>query len=193
MIRLFTILYKLDFTKLPSARSIFKAVDKRLNTATEHCPICGTRGGMSGHDAYEHDLVEYGPGGLTDDRITVRRVICKSCDKTSAVLPDVLIPHKSYNIIFILTVLKAYYFRKEPVAMVCARYGISVSTIYAWKRRYLSHKCLHLGRLEKYLFYEDPHIAKPSDICFTEFLCDFFRRFGFSFLQYKEATESGSG
>lgn len=193
MIRLFTILYKLDFTRLPTARSIFEAVDKKFNAAKERCPVCGTKGCLSDHDTYGHDLVEYNDGRLADGHIAIRRFICKSCGKTAAILPDVFIPHKSYNILFILMVLKAYYFRKEPVAAVCGRYGISVSTLYLWKRRYLSHKRLHLGKLEKYLVGEDPHIAQPDNICFTELPCDFFRRFGVSFLQYKKATESGSG
>jgi transposase-like protein len=48
------------------------------------------------------------------------------------------VPHKSYSILFILHVLKAYFFREETVAALCLRYGIGVATLYAWKKQYWS-------------------------------------------------------
>lgn len=192
IIRLFTILYKTDLNELPSTFYIFKEIDKRFHIHGEHCPNCRAKGRLSFHDDYERNLVAYENEDIQENLIDIRRVMCSSCNKTSAVLPDVIVPYKSYSIIFILHVLKAYFFRTETVTALCERFGIAVSTLYAWKKRYLSHKTLNLGKLEKYFHTQDPHLPKPEEICFTELLYSFFQTFGFSFLQYSYAAQSNS-
>lgn len=166
MIRLFTILHKTNLNELPDALSIFKAIDKSFHIHSAHCPNCKTKGRLAFHDEYSRNLVAYENKGVQENLITVGRVICSACEETSAILPDAIVPYKSYSIIFILHVLKAYFFRKETVAALCERFGIAVSTLYAWKKRYLS--------------------------CFTDLLHCFFQRLGFSFLQYAHTTQFGS-
>lgn len=192
MIRLFTILYKLDFKRLPTSVAIFTAVDKSFHLHSAHCPKCTAKGHLAKHDDYERNLVSFENNCLQENLITVRRVACSSCKTTSAILPDVIVPYKSYSILFILQVLKAYFFKQETVVALCSRFGIGTATLYAWKKRYLSHKKISLGKVEKYLFERDPHLLKPQDVFFTDFLQNFFQRFGFSFLQYSRATISDS-
>ena len=192
MIRLFTILFKMDIDKFPTAISLFKAIYKSFNIFGEYCPECNAKGRLSFHDKYFHNLTDYINNTIQDNCVEILRVCCSSCGHTSAVLPDIFVPHKSYSILFILKVLKAYYLRKETVEAVCLRYGISVSTLYVWKKRYLTHKSIYLGKLAKYFHKEDPHMSEPCNICFTSFLYDFFDRFGFSFLQFSKSAEASS-
>lgn len=192
MIRLFAILHKINLNELPSAMSILKSINKAFHIHGAHCPKCKAKGHLTFHDGYSRNLVAYENGEIEENLIIARRVICSSCNTTHAILPDVIVPYKSYSIMFILQVLKAYFFRKESVAALCARFGIAVSTLYAWKKRYLTHKTLNLGKLEKYLHTQDPHLSEPEKICFTNLLYSFFQKFGFSFLQYSYATQSGS-
>jgi len=192
MLRLFTILYKLDFSKFPTALSLYNAVDQGFHLHSAHCPKCKAKGHLSLHDSYRRYLVVYENGAVQVDWITVRRVKCSSCDTTSAILPDVIVPYKTYSILFILQVLRAYFFKEDTVTALCSRFGIAVATLYAWKKRYLSHKALDLGKLEKYLFQRDPHLRDSLAACSDGFLHAFFQRFGFSFLQHSLATEYDS-
>ena len=192
MIRLFAFLYKLDFKQLPSTVSLFRAIDKGFRLHSAHCPKCKAKGRLNYHDSYGRDLVAYENGSVQENLIAIRRVYCSSCETTSAILPDVIVPHKSYSILFILCVLRAYFFKEMPVAALCSHYGIGVATLYAWKKQYLFHKMLDLGKLEKYLFERDPHLLRPLDVFLSSFLHSFFQRFGFSFLQHSLATVSDS-
>ena len=188
MLRLFTILFNFDLNTLPTALSLFEAVYNGFNIYKEHCPGCKAKGCLKKHDKYLHSLVDYYNNSLHESQVEIYTVLCSSCGGTFAVLPDILVPHKSYSILFIMKVLKAYFFRKETVEALCSRFGISVSTLYVWKKRYLSHKTLNLGKLAKYFYPEDPHLSEPCNICFTPSLRDFFSRFGFSFLQFHNTT-----
>lgn len=192
MIRLFEILYKKDLNELPDAFFLFMIADKAFHLYGTHCPNCRTKGRLSFYPSYERNLVGYGNGSVQENRVTIRRVYCSSCETTSAILPDIIVPYKTYSLLFILHVLKAYFFRKGSVPALCAHFGIAAATLYAWKMRYLTHKVLHLGVLEKYFHTEDPHLSEPASIFFSGFLSTFSHRFGFSFLQYKKATRFNS-
>jgi len=183
MVRLFSLLFKIDLNKLPSASFLFREAYKQFNPNKVHCPECRTMGRFTVYDGYERNLVSYENGAIEAEMVTVKRTKCLVCGSAPAVLPDVLVPYKQYSILFILHVLKAYYFRNESVAAVCERFCIAIATLYAWKKRYLSHKTLHLGKLEKYVHDRDPHLANPSGVCFTGMLQNFYQTYGFSFLQ----------
>lgn len=197
MVRLFVFLVKLDIHKLKTAAGIYHAAMKDFNIHAEPCPGCGAKGHLSWHDEYSHHLADYYDGKLQEGSVAIRMVSCSSCRQTHthAVLPDLFIPYKSYSILFIMLVLRASILRTDSVASLCARYGISTSTFYSWKKRYCTHKSLHLDKIEKYLFEKDPHLTGKTPIYATSFLYDFFRRFCFSFLQYSaypKTTGSGS-
>jgi len=190
MIRLFTILFYMDVNTLPTALSMFEAIYKSFNIHKTCCPGCKAKGRLIFHDKYDHNLVDYINNSLQEGRVAISRVLCLSCGETFAVLPDIFVPHKSYSILFIMKVLKAYFFRTESVEKLCGRYGIAVSTLYSWKKRYLTHKTINLGKLAKYFYQKDPHLTEEPNICFTSFLRDFFNQFGFSFLQFSKAAET---
>ena len=194
MVRLFIFLLKLDIHKLQTAASIYYAAMKGFNIHTQPCPGCGAKGYLTWHDKYNHHLVDYYDDKLQEGSVEIRMVSCSSCKETHtyAVLPDIFVPHKSYSILFILLVLRASILRKESVEALCRRYGISTSTYYSWKKRYCTCKSLHLDKFEKYLFEKDPHLTGHINICSTSFLNGFFKRFGFSFLQYFNTVETGS-
>ena len=180
----------MDVNTLPTALGLFEAIYNNFNIHKMCCPECKAKGCLKFHAKYGHNLVDYIDNFLQEDPVGIYRVLCSACGKTSAVLPDLFVPHKSYSILFIMKVLKAYYFRTESVVNLCERYGIAVSTLYAWKKRYNIHKTLYLGKLAKYFYQKDPHLTGGPNICFTSFLHDFFNKFGFSFLQFSKAAET---
>jgi hypothetical protein len=98
-------------------------------------------------------------------------------------------------------VLKEY-FHTRLTTTICNKYNIAVSTLYAWRDRYLSHVSIDLGAvveaallkkpdflskaalLEKTIWFSAAHICKKDAIR------DFFYRFGFSFMQYNYHAEA---
>lgn len=191
MLRLFTLMFQTDLNKLPSALSIFQDLNKRFNIHSAHCPKCNSKA-LAWHDSYDRNLVAYECGEVETNWVAIRVAECQACYSTHAILPEVLVPYKQYGILFILYVLKAYYFRNETVASLCERFGIAIATLYAWKKRYLSHKTLHLGKLEKYLHTQDQHLSQPGAACSTGFFYVFFQKFGFSFMQYSPSMATRS-
>jgi len=142
---------------------------------------------MKEHDIYTRYLIDYDDGAV-DHNVTIKRVLCNVCETTHAVLADVIVPYKSYCIVFILRVLKEY-FHTRAVTAICRKYGIASSTLYAWRDRYLSHAALDLGAIVEAALQSGARwLTNAHDICRTGAPHNFYGRFGFSFLQYKEAT-----
>jgi len=124
--------------------------------------------------------------------VAIDRFRCGSCHATSAVLPDILVPYKTYSLLFILVVLQASLLNHWTVERLCEHFCIAAATYYAWKTRYLSHKRLDLGVLEKYIARNDRHLKEPRSILTCDLLVSFFKRFGFSFLETLKTTKTRS-
>jgi len=190
-------LLKFDTTCI-CAVEVIKEYYKHFNISNAKCPNpdCGAKGCLKFLSlTYTHNLVDYNNGKLQEATVEIRQAFCSSCQKTHSVLPDIFIPHKSYSIIFIIKFLKAYIFRHgETVEAICKRFGISSSTYSAWKSRYISHMQLYLDKIQEYLLKKDPYLTGANENAnLSGFLCRFFERFGFSFMQYKnlETTRYG--
>ena len=190
MIRLFTILYKTDFKQVPSGIELFHTTTKQFRGGLAKCPPpCKTGGRMKRHDTYKRNLVDYYKT-VQEHIVEIERTKCESCGCTHAVLPDVIVPHKTYSIIFILIVLKEY-FHTRAVTGICKKYGIAVSTLYAWRDRYLVHTSLDLGAIvEGALLSRSRWLAGAADICRSGAIYGFFGRFGFSFMQSAAKAET---
>ena len=153
MIRLFTIFCKLNFKTL-SAKDLFlesmKAFSSdKLPFIKLTCPYCGAKTPTwSYHDSYQRYLISFENEATITYIIKITRIICSSCRHTHAILPEIIIPYGSYNLLFIVTVLKDYFLSKMTVKTLCDKYQISVSMLYLWKRLFLKHKKLWLGILE---------------------------------------------
>ena len=145
------------------------------------CPVCHRKGGFKSISAYTRYMITIKNGKRCDLRVEIPRVKCPSCGHTHALIPDNLIPFGSYTIRFVLHILLEYLNRSESVAALCEHYGISISTLYAWKNLFMQHQSLLLGIM---------HAAKAlcngiiDTICTYQNLPEFFfSTFGFSFLQ----------
>ena len=126
---------------------------------------------------------------IEDKRIKILRFKCKSCGVTHALLPDILIPYSSYTLSFKISVLLEYFKREKTVVSICKHFGIAVSTLYAWKKQLLEHKELLIGVVESKKTDALAFLRKFLDsIEISELLQDFWRRYGFSFLQSKRQT-----
>lgn len=153
MIRLFTVFCKQNFKILP-AKQLFLSAMKEYSIEVIPflklpCPNCGAKHPTwAYHDSYERCLISYENNSIITDTIDITRIICSSCKSTHAILPEVIIPFRSYSLLFVLSALKDYFTKGITVAALCDKYQISLSTLYEWKHLFDTHKKLWLGILE---------------------------------------------
>lgn len=187
MIRLFTIFCKLNF-KILSAKDLFlQAMEDfspdKLPSVKLTCPICGAKHpAWTYHDSYPRYLISFENGVPVTYTIDITRIICSSCQHTHAILPEIIIPHSSYSLIFVLSVLKDY-FTRVPVKTLCEKYQISLSTLYAWKKLFLQHKKLWMGILEDICTDSLEFLSSIPHCNISKDLSLFFIQTGYSFLQ----------
>ena len=193
MIRAFTIFCKLNLIKL-SAEQLFLQSMQKFSFQDLRCPHCGAKHPQWDYYAsYERCLISFEHNESVCYVITITRLICPSCNHTHAILPDILIPHGSYSLLFILNLLRDYFTGSLTVQELCDRYQISVSTLYAWKRLFYIHKKLWLGVLDDSMtsaldFLSE--ILSPNDSIRLDV---FFLSNAFSFLQgVSKTAHSGS-
>ena len=118
MIRLFTALCKSVLEKL-SDEAIFQEATDGFSYHNERCPNCGAGGKLSPYGNYFRYLVSLDGEKIIVSRINPLRFGCVSCGTTHALLPDILIPHSSYSLRFMLTVLVAYFEKNKTVQLRC--------------------------------------------------------------------------
>lgn len=167
---------------------MFREFMVAFNPTNMPCPFCGTKHPQwLSHGSYKRYLIDVHNGQIYQDTIIVTRMRCGSCKHTHAILPECLIPNGSYSLIFILTVLQHYFLRHQTVEVICDRFQISPSTLYAWLKLFLIHKKLWLGLLDdsyvnpraflNAFLSLDPYLSQLSN------LLRFYMHFACSFLQ----------
>lgn len=192
MIRVFTIFSKMNFLKLSDYQLFLQAMQD-FSKKSLPCPCCGSKHPTwRFHASYERHLISYEKGIPVCFLITITRWICSSCSHTHAILPEILIPHSSYSLFFILSLLRDYYLGTYSVATLCDKYQISVSTLYGWKKLFLLHKKLWLGVLEDSITSSAGFLSLISSVHSSDYLKLFFLSQGHSFLQgVSKTTRSG--
>jgi hypothetical protein len=182
MIRFFSAFCKTNLN-LFSDTELFDAALLIFKPHLGRCPACGAAA-LTPHSDYERYLVSLENGRPHCEKVVVHRFVCKSCNKTHALLPDVLIPRSPYSLRFIVSVLLSYFRKETTVSELCARCGIAVSTLYAWKARFALHLPLFLGLLISMTTSASEFLSgllESNDL--SDLLSGFFRKHSFSFLQ----------
>jgi ribosomal protein S27AE len=190
MIRVFTALCNTIAKNILCEASLFEDAVASYKPLSEKCPHCGVTGYLIAYGSYERFLVSIVGNEPAEQTIKPTRYKCGKCGATHALLPDILIPYSSYSLLFVLSVLIAYYERATTVAALCVHYGIAVSTLYSWKKRFLSHKQLLLGVIvsQKEAALTFLHDLFNSPGCWIEQLQTLFHKHGFSFMQNSRAA-----
>ena len=147
MIRGFSLLCKINFSHY-STLALFYHCMGMIDVQSYSCSECGTRHpDWKDHGTYDRDLIGFEKSAVIYNTVEVTRFKCSSCGTTHGILPEFVIPFKSHGLLFVLAVMKDYFMGTFKVAQICAKYDISVSTLYAWKALFLKHKSVWLGIL----------------------------------------------
>jgi len=191
MIRFFSTLCKSLLNILDDDKSIFQNATNSYSYKNEPCKRCGAKGRLISYGDYIRNFVYLINKQSIDSRIRPQRFLCKSCNATHALLPDIIIPYSPYSLRFMLEVLIAYYERANTVVEICEGFHIAVSTLYEWKKRIESHKELLLGIL---VSQKTPALAFLRGLIKSSRLSDtlhtFFNKYGFSFMQNQSPLTS---
>lgn len=130
MIRFFKLLKKLHYHQI-TEYDMYMSYVKSFNASEFPCPLCHTKyPGWTRHDNYERYIIAFEKGKSITYGVEIERYKCSSCGHTHAIIPEFLIPYRSYSLFFILTVLKEYFKKSLTVMKICEKYGIAVSTLY---------------------------------------------------------------
>jgi transposase-like protein len=190
MVRFFTALCK-SLLKNICDEVIFQEATYRYSYLGEACPHCGAVGKLAPHGDYTRGFTGRKDRKNVDSWLKPLRFLCKSCDTTHALLPDIVIPYGRYSLSFVLTVLIAYFERTTSVVNICEQFGIAVSTLYEWKKRMALHKDLMLGVL---ISRKTTALAFLRNLLGSNNLSDclriFFHKYGFSFMQNRSIPAS---
>lgn len=155
----------------------------KISSIEMPCPNCGAQHPTwSYFESYDRNLIAYENGKNITYLIKITRISCSSCCTTHALLPEIIIPYGSYSLLFVVEVLKDY-FTKVKIKDICAKYQISISMIYAWKKLYLEHKQYWLGILDNLYQSAIEFISIIPSIKTSKDLANFFAYNGYSFLQ----------
>ena len=162
-------------------------VDSSLFSDTPGCPSCGSsRDRYCRNGSYSRQLICYSNGSLNDHLISVCSFKCCSCGRSHALLPSIIVPYSSYSLGFLLSLIYARITRKFPnIPSLCLHFGISESTYYRIRKRFVLDSKWLLLALETFLDGAGlTHILKPPDpVLLHAALSVFFRSTGHSFLQ----------
>lgn len=187
MIRVKTILGKI-FSLKTSDRQLFSSALQAFSPSRAVCPQCGAIGCCNFHDSYTRWLISIENGKRSDMLVSIPRVMCASCERTHAILPDVLIPYGSYTLRFILVILNSYLARTSTVQELCSSWGIAVSTLYGWVNLFQEQASVWLGAINE---VKRLNTLSIDEICTQDsFPSAFHKKFGFSFLQPRRTTLS---
>ena len=181
---------------------------RSFDPSTCQCQACGTLN-LKVTSTYKRGISTIHNGEPVDEIIHIPCVTCEGCGGyRHAVLFDLIVPYSSYTLLYILTVLCAYFNRTVTVPEVCARWHISVPTIYVWRQRFIEHYNLWAPVLERIderrrrLKKKQDRIASGKFIRNAverilsllepepRFARSFFLTFTFSFLQSNHKTHS---
>lgn len=183
MIRVFQLFCKLNF-KISSAEDIFNKFMTEFKPGEHRCPWCNAKGhDWKKHAEYKRWLISFEGRVTVTYRLEISRYKCPSCGRTHAILPESIIPYQSYSFLFIIAVMRDYYISTLTVADICAKYDISVSTLYSWRELFLRHKKIWLGLLEDTYTSSLEFLNSFCDGSFQYDLKDFFQIADVSFMQ----------
>ena len=193
MIRLSALFCKL-FQIKNTSDILYERFAAGFRPENEACPFCHARGNFVSFGSYQRYAVDINGEESVSHQISVRRVKCKNCSHTHALLPDFLVPYSQHSLSFILRVLFLYFLHYKTVDKLCSWAQITPSMLYRWKALFLKHRSLWLSVLDQTAISVKDSIARITEFLpLSDFLHAFFRKTGFSFLQsHKNPANSRS-
>lgn len=193
MIILFSKLCK-AFKQISSENEIdtFNRYIKSINVSGLACPSCGAKHSMSIFAHYKRNLVTYDNNKVSENKVSIPRYICSSCNHTHAVLPPIIVPYAAFSFKFMVNIIYDYIKRRfNSVEAMCRHYQISISTFYRILNKFKEDKLLWLGFLKDKMISDLAFVQdiKRKTFAQTEYFMEkFLDKNGLSFLEKHHST-----
>lgn len=166
---------------------LYQFLLKKSKTDALSCPHCHAPQERFVHNgSYSRHLVFIGQNKVQDKFIEVEDFKCTSCSTTHALLYSLVIPHSSYSVHFLISLLYSRITgRFKNIQSLCEFYDISERTFYRiWKRLSVDY---HIMSTILNAFHDLLEIISTlflaDSYSLHELLDKFFRSSGYSFLQ----------
>jgi len=91
------------------------------------CPKCGARHSLIRHCTYQRHIcyIEGVSIAVLEKKITILRLLCTSCDSTHAILPNDIIPYKTFSESTINYILQKYFVFEQSISMISKELNLS--------------------------------------------------------------------
>lgn len=95
------------------------------------CPKCGAKHSLTRHCTYPRNICYLDGMNIVilEEKLIVQRLLCTSCDSTHAILPDDIIPYKTFTESTISYILKQYFVFKESISNISTKVNMSYQYI----------------------------------------------------------------
>ena len=112
-----------------------KAYDKNKYTKEYFpgvsCPKCHAIGRFNMHGDYSRHVIYFSGGGFVHTRLEIKRVKCKSCKSTHAVMPRDIIPYRLLALTAALYILFDRFLTLTPVLRIAGAFSFSHQFVYS--------------------------------------------------------------
>ena len=125
-------LYNLN--KINIVKREIKRYEKECNYGYIECPCCGSDKLIS-YGSYERNVIVYSEYF----KIKIKRVMCKECGKTHALIPYFLIPYYQHEKTFIYRVCIEKILKEIGVCKLSRKVLISRQLLYQWMKIFVIH------------------------------------------------------
>ena len=125
-------LYNLN--KINIVKREIKRYEEECNYGYIECPCCGSDKLIS-YGSYERNVIVYSEYF----KIKIKRVMCKECGKTHALIPYFLIPYYQHEKTFIYRVCIEKILKETGVCKLSSKVEISRQLLYQWNKIFVIH------------------------------------------------------
>lgn len=125
-------LYNLN--KINIVKREIKRYEEECNYGYIECPCCGSDK-LTLYGSYKRNIIIYNECS----RIKIKRVKCKNCGRTHALIPYFLVPYFQHEKTFIYRVCEEKILKEIGMCKLASEIGISRQVLYQWKNRFLKH------------------------------------------------------
>lgn len=151
------------------------------------CPKCGAKNKFSYHAYYQRNIAFVINENIENFKVTVVRLICKSCGSSHALLPNFIVPYKIMSLHSILNIVQNS--TLTSVLAISSRINISYQMIYVYLSFFLSFfsNTVILNNYTNFCVNFDKQYFLEHASCFSEekFLLDFWEYYKLVFLMTK--------
>lgn len=118
-------------------QDLIQEYEEQLNRKV-YCPCCKSVNVIA-HGSYERNVVYHIENKKIETKIQIKRILCKECGHTHAILPDFLIPGKQHCLKFIENIMEEMTTEKS-VKEIEQEYSISRQLMSYWKKELIGLK-----------------------------------------------------